>query len=172
MNLSDFENLLEIQAVRDLNEDESARLEEWLSKHPDDRAIWKEECALSRAIADLPSEPVSSNFTARVWDRIEQDEREVERIREEVSFRQMLFGTWLRIPRLAWFCATVMAAGLLVKQQRVHDRAQVAEGLVPVAEVAQVPSVGALQDFEAINSLGEPMVSGDVELLDVLEELK
>jgi len=172
MNLSDFEKLLEIQALRDLKDGEKAQLDEWLREHPEDRGIWDEECALSRAIGDLPDEPVASNFTAQVWDRIESDNREVERIREQVSFKEMLLGSWLKVPRLAWFCAFAITIGVLFGELQRHDRAKVAESLVPVAELAQVPSVEALQDFEAINSLGEPMVSGDVELLAVLEELK
>lgn len=172
MNLSDFEKLLETQALRELNEAEQGQLEVWLREHPDDREIWEEERALSRAITELPDEPVASNFTAQVWDRIEAESREVERIREQVSVKEMLLGSWLKIPRLAWFCAFALTVGVLVNQQRLHDRAKVAENLVPVAELAQVPSVEALQDFEAINSLGEPMVSGDVELLAVLEGLE
>ena len=41
---------------------------------------------------------------------------------------------------------------------------------MPVVELAQVPSVEMLQDFDAINTLSEPMVSGDLELLLALED--
>jgi hypothetical protein len=168
MDISDFEKLLETRAQRELNDAETRRLEAWFAEHPEDREIWDEETALSGVLADLTDVPVSSNFTARVWQQIEMDSREPERTENTVV--RFLTGSWLRIPRIAWACALILAFGISLQQQHTQTRDKVAQSIVPVVELAQLPSVEILQDFDAINSLSEPMISGDLELLAALEE--
>ncbi|MGB0583080.1 MAG: hypothetical protein ACPGVU_25630 [Limisphaerales bacterium] len=169
MHLSEFEQLLEIRACRPLNAGEQDKLHAWLHEHQEDRELWEEEEALSSVLDDLPESPVSSNFTSRVWQQIELDSRAPEP-RAEFNIVRFLSGSWLRIPRMAWVCALILALGISAGQRRVHQQEQLAESMVPVLELAQVPSVEVLQDFDAINTLSEPMVSGDLELLLALEE--
>ena len=169
MKNTDFEELLEIRLMRELRPDEQVRLERWLTAHPADRLRWDEEEILNGVLAELPDAEVPSNFTARVWDRIETD------IAPDRDSFALLSGmtAWRRLlPRLAWAGVTVSMVALLWRQEAVRERAKTAESLVPVAEVAQLPSVAVLRDFDAIRSLGEPMVGGDLELLAVLEGLK
>lgn len=169
MHLSEFEQLLETRARRPLNPDEQDRLHMWFHEHPEDREIWEEEEALSGALQDLPEMPVSTNFTSRVWQQIEMEAREPEPT-PAFNIVRFLSGSWLRVPRIAWACAIILAMGISLDQHRVQKQEQLAESIVPVVELAQVPSVEMLQDFDAINTLSEPMVSGDLELLLALEE--
>lgn len=168
MHISDFEKLLETRSHRPLNADEKERLDDWFAEHPDDRAIWEGEEALCGALDELPDVPMSSNFTSQVWRQIELDAREPER--SDNSFVRFLTGSWLKVPRIAWVCALVLALGISVQQQQNDEHERVAESIVPVVELAQLPSVEMLQDFDAITSLSEPMVSGDMELLAALED--
>jgi len=168
MHISEFEKLLETRARRPLNDAETARLEQWFAEHPDDREIWEEEEALCGALDRLPDAPVSSNFTAQVWRRIELEARKPER--EEGWLWRVLGGSWLTVPRLAWACGLVLIAGIVLQQRELEKRTEMAESIVPVAELAQLPTVEMLRDFDAINSLGEPMLSGDLELLAALED--
>lgn len=168
MHISEFEKLLETRAHRPLKPDERKRLEEWFAEHPDDREIWDEEEALCGALDELPDVPMSSNFTSQVWRQIELDAREAERT--ENGLVRFLTGSWLKVPRIAWACALVLALGISLQQQQTDEHERVAESIVPVVELAQLPSVEMLQDFDAITSLSEPMVSGDLELLAALED--
>lgn len=176
MLLSEFENLLETRARRPLNADEEKSLVAWFAEHPEDRGIWEEEEALCGALDSLPDVPYSSNFTSQVWQQIEMASRPEER--KQNGLVRFLTGSWLRVPRIAWACALILTFGIAVLQQRTELLEQVAqkqqekfaESIVPVVELAQLPSLEMLQDFDAINSLSEPMVSGDFELLAALKE--
>ncbi len=168
MHIAEFEKLLATRAKRELNADELKQLDTWFAGHPEDREIWEEEAALSGVLANLPDVPVSPNFTSRVWQQIEMEVREP--VRTENLLVRFLTGSWLRIPRIAWACALMLALGISIQQEHTQNQDKVAESIVPVVELAQLPSVEMLQDFDAINSLSEPMVSGDLELLAALEE--
>lgn len=169
MHLSEFEQLLEIRARRPLQPGEQDKLRTWFHEHPEDRELWEEEEALSAFLDDLPETPVSSNFTSRVWQQIEMDAREPAP-RPQFNLVRFLAGTWLRVPRIAWTCAIILALGISLGQFQTQKRELLAESIVPVVELAQVPSVEMLQDFDVINTLSEPMVSGDLELLLALED--
>ena len=171
MHLSEFEQLLETRARRPLNADEQDKLHTWFHDHPEDRELWEEEEALSGVLDDLHETPVSSNFTSRIWQQIEMEARDQES-KPEPGFNLLRFlsGSWLGVPRIAWACAIILVLGISLGQHRVQKQEQLAESIVPVVELAQVPSVEMLQDFDAINTLSEPIVSGDLELLLALED--
>ncbi|MGH7972242.1 MAG: hypothetical protein ACREIC_26315, partial [Limisphaerales bacterium] len=61
----------ELNWRRKLTAAEEARLRSWFAEHPEARADWEAEAALSDALARLPDAPVASNFTARVMQTAE-----------------------------------------------------------------------------------------------------
>ena len=169
MDRSDFEALLETRLLRELNAAETERLERWLNEHPEDRGLWEDEELLSGALADLPDAEVPLNFMSQVWRQIDAE--------PEVVAKPINVACWLDalrtlLPKLSWACAVLVLAAVLWRREAVRERVETAESLVPVAEVAQLPSVEVLRDFDAIRTLGEPMVGGDLELLAVLEDLE
>jgi hypothetical protein len=167
MDRADWESLLAARLTRELDPAELARARAWIAEHPDDRAAWMEEEALDALLDELPPVEAPSNFMARVWDGIDAAAGEAARTNAPPAWREAL---WILLPRLGWACAVVVVALALWRREADRQRVETAQGLVPVAEVAQLPSVEVLRDFEAIRSLGEPMVGGDLELLAVLEE--
>lgn len=168
MERTDWESLLAARLTRELDPAELARARAWMAEHPDDRAAWMREEALDALLDALPPVEASSNFMARVWDGIDA-------VAEEAARTDAPSSSWreavrILMPRLGLACAVVVVALALWRREADRQRFETAQGLVPVAEVAQLPSVEVLRDFEAIRSLGEPMVGGDLELLAVLEE--
>src|SRR5437763_4884541 len=78
---------------------EEAQLRSWLEAHPDARAEWEMETALTDALGRLPEAPLASNFTARVLKEVER-EADAE-ARGRTSRPQRWYG-WLRwLPRAA-----------------------------------------------------------------------
>lgn len=96
-----------------------------------------------------PPPPVSSNFTARVLARIEQDERVVAR---GTSWWQRI--GWL--PRLAAFAVVALTFGLLWSQGAATRQARMAKQAVELGRAASVPGLEAasLADFEVIRRIG------------------
>jgi len=114
-------------------------------------------------LARLPDAPLPSNFTARVMQAVE-----LEDARRAPAW---IFFTWnwrVRLPRFALAAAVVMAAGLVLHQQAISSqRAALARriALVPA------PSVEVLQNFDAIQRMGQP-AHADPELLALAPDLK
>ena len=63
---SEYEDLLSIRWIRDLNGRERDRLARLVSADPKWKARWEEDMAVLAAVRHLPDVPVSSNFTSRV----------------------------------------------------------------------------------------------------------
>ncbi|MBG86228.1 MAG: hypothetical protein CMO80_04930 [Verrucomicrobiales bacterium] len=170
MNEAEYRELLEIRRQRELTPAELHQLEQWLAAHQEHAEEWEEEDTLSKLIGGLPDAEISSNFTSQVWQKIELDAREREAPRP--TWLGFLRGQWLRIPRLAWAVATLLLLVALVqKHEQPENNSEVAEALVPVSELVQVPTVEMLQDFDAINAMAHALTEPDMELLAVLEGL-
>lgn len=163
MNSKMFEELMALRLKRPLTEGEQARLDGWLSTHSADRARWKENDALGKALRTLPPPPVASNFMARVWQGIEASERRGAQI--PTGWR-----AWLGWPSLAQQFAVavvLLAAVMIVQGRRARSPAQVARSIEQVATFAHLPNVALLKDFEAISRLNQS--SADLELLTAFE---
>lgn len=108
-----------------------------------------------------PPPPVSSNFTARVLARIEQDERVVTRRRS--------WGVRIGwIPGLAAFAVVALTVGLLWSQRAATRQARMAEQAVELGRAASVPGLEAasLADFEVIRRIGvSPRAEDDALIL-------
>jgi len=157
------DELVRLSGKRELTPEEESRLEGYFAESPGARAAWEEERALSRALRALPDLPVSSNFTSRVLQEIDRDERQAER-RARPWFQVL----W---PRLGWATAVVLG-GVLVFQHRAAKEDLLVSGLARVSQemqqLKQLPEPELLQDFEVIERLSQAAPSDD-ELLAALQ---
>lgn len=172
MNETEYQELLEMRHQRELTPAELHRLEQWLAAHQEQAEEWEAEDTLSKLLEQLPDAEASSNFTSQVWQKIELEARASAPQRS--ALMKFFRGHWLPIPRVAGGIASVVVVVALVlgQQRQAQKTATLAANLVPVVELAQMPSVDMLRDFEAINSLVDPDLTADVELLSMLEGLR
>jgi len=168
MNESEYQALVEAGWRRPLTADEQARLDVWLATRPEERAAWETESGLNQLLGQLPDAPLSSNFTAQVLQAAKRSEA-AEGRRTSVFDK---FRAWLRrpVPRLAW---ALMLVGLLwfsYDRHQTHVRGDIAKGLSALATVAALSDPVVLQDFEAIQRLGQAAPDDDEELYAVLSQ--
>lgn len=121
------------------------------------------EARLIQALARLPDAPVSSNFTARLMQAVEREESR--------PSRQWNFNwNWhTLLPRLAVTAAAVLFAGLTLHHyERASQRTAFAKNVALLAGSQPLPSVDALNNFDAIQRLNQP-AHADEELLALLQ---
>ena len=107
---------------------------------------------LRELLSRLPDAPVSSNFTARVMQAVELEERQAARV--------------------AVASVALVMAGLVVQQHEVNaHRTQLAEAVARVTAAQPLPSVDALQNFDAIQRMSQP-AHADEGLLALASDLK
>src|SRR5947209_20326361 len=100
---------------RPLTAAEQAELQAWLEAHPEARPNWEAKAGLSGVREKIPAPPVSSNFTARVLQAIEREERAPQRRRSRIwSWRWVL-------PKVA-FATVVVVVGLFTYNERAAAR--------------------------------------------------
>ncbi len=167
MNDPVYHELRDLAARRPLTPAEEARLEAWLTAHPEARADWEQEAALDRLLRELPPAPVSSNFTALVLQALDAEER--------VAARAAQAAPW----RLSWrniFSPRVASVGLLLAlgvagafEYRTYTRTQLAPGVRDVSSVVALTGPDVLQDFEAIHELPAAPAKADLDLLATLQ---
>ena len=154
------DELIRLGMQRELTPEEESRLEAWLAAHPETRAQWEEERALSRALRSLPDVPVSSNFTARVWQAVDLGEARETRRAHSKSWRHLLLLRW------RWGVAAALLISLGLFELRTAKRAQFDKQLRMVSsDLARLPGPEVLEDFDAIARLQEVSVTSDEELL-------
>lgn len=108
------------------------------------------EARLTGALARLSDVPVASNFTARVMDAIDREERLAERSRGWHWNWRSLF------PRLAVSTAVLVFAGMSIQRYEVHSqRHEMARTVAMVAVASSQPSVDALADLDAIRRMSQ-----------------
>lgn len=152
MNDVRHEELMRLSLKRKLTPEEESRLEAWLAANSKARAAWNEDRALGRALHSLPDVPVSSNFTARVLQAVELNERHEQRAAKR---------SWLRVlwPRVAWGLAAGLLACAGIIEYRVIKGGQFAEAVKNVSgDLAALPAPEALEDFDAINHMRQAAV--------------
>ena len=171
MNREDWERLLEVRRWRGLHPVELDRARAWMADHPDDRAAWEDDEALDALLDETAELEPSPRFMDGIWRQIDASAA------GDAGFDAGEWFSWMRLfqewwPRIGWTCSILTVAWVLWWREADRQRVMTADCLMPVVEMAKVPSVEALRDFDAIRSLGEPMVGGDMDLLEVLEEIK
>jgi anti-sigma factor RsiW len=145
---------------RPLTVAEQAALAEWLAQHPDARAEWAAEAALSAALRQLPERRPPSNLTARVLAEIDREALATARARRTNWFGWLGAVGWR--PRIA---VVVLALGAFVLVH--HERQQIAQARAvhALAEATlALPSPEVLQDMDVIRRINLTPAA-DMELL-------
>lgn len=118
------------------------------------------EARLTEALAKASDAPVPSNFTARVLDAIELEEKCA--VRPAWNWR-------LLFPRIAVATAVLVFAGISIQRYEVNShRTALAKEVATVAASQPLPSVEALENLDAIQQMGQSN-HADTELLAALQ---
>lgn len=116
-------------------------------------------------LSRLPDAPVASNFTARVMQAVE--------LEASRPLRRWSYFAWnwhAFLPRLAVAAVVIAAAGLAFQRHETNARReQLVKNVVLAANA--MPSVEALQNFDAIRRMSQP-VHADEGLLALAPDLK
>jgi anti-sigma factor RsiW len=148
---------------RRLSTSEEEALEARLARTPGMPERLEDELALNQALERLPDAPVSSNFTAQVLLAVQREQRRRETRPARPWWSEIFSLRWGR--RLAFAGLVLGATFLVMQQQRQSAREELARQF---QGLEGVPSIEALQDFEAIRRLGGEAGSVDEELLNSL----
>ena len=106
------------------------------------------EARLTDALAKVPDVPVPSNFTVRVLDTIELEERQAARACGHWNWRRLL-------PRLAVGTAILLVAGISIQRyETISHRTTLAKELASAAGT-QAPDADALKDLDAIQRMSQ-----------------
>jgi anti-sigma factor RsiW len=136
-----------------LSPEEHARLKAHIAAHPELTADLHDDLALNQILEGLPDAPISSNFTGRVLQIVEWEQRKARRDQE------LSVWSWFRLnwARAAVAMSVVLGTALLSSHYyQERQRAELAHSVSQVTEVTSaVPSVDILRDFEAIRRLNQ-----------------
>jgi len=158
MDDADYQNLRETGWRRPLTPAEEERLRGIVAAQPALRTQWEEEAALNRLLARMPAARVSSNFTARVV-QAARGAPVTPAWSERLAPFRWLSRNWL--PRVALGLAMVCCGVFSFREYQAVHRAQMAR------QLAAVPPMEWLKDFDTINRLNKVAVADD-DLLAVL----
>ncbi len=159
-----FNKLSEASWRRKLSPAEEAELRAWLAAHPEARAEWEADSALSRALDRLPDAPVPSNFTARVLQAVELEKAAASR--QPQSQRSWRWQSFL--PKAALATVFVAMSLMAFREASYQKQQRFARSLKTVSAVAALPGPDILKDFDAIQQLS-PARPPDLELLALLQ---
>ena len=120
------------------------------------------EAHLTEALKKIPAASVPSNFTARLLDAIELDEKVAARSAYRWSWRSLF-------PRLAVATALLVFIGISVQRYETNSHhQQIAKSVAMVAHANLLPSVDALENLDAIQRMSQS-AHADGELLAVMQ---
>jgi hypothetical protein len=164
-----FERFREISWRRALTDAEQAELEALLSAHPEFRAEWEEEMALSTSLTRLPEPAVPSNFTARVLQAVKRETAVESRPRATVSWWRVLAQKAGWVTGAAFAAISVLiGVGIHERQiQKQHELA-LANSVTIISKVPVLPNAEVLANFETIRAMNQAP-SPDDQLLALLE---
>ena len=134
-----------------------------LRTQPEISADLELESHLSEMLAKIPDAPVSSNFTTRLMQAVElQESRRPRRWNFNWNWHALL-------PRIAVAAAVVLFAGATFHHyQLTGERTRLAKNVALVAGAQPLPSMDALNNFDAIQRMSKP-AHADEELLALLQ---
>lgn len=167
MNDDPRPHLADLLLRRELTPSEEHLLALWLDQHPEARAHWLTEAAMSRHLRRLPSPQVSPQFTREVMQEIRRTPHP-HPPRPAFPFLHR-FRTW----RAAWLSPAFAAALIAIawtgwhfhSQQRLAETTQNLDTLRLLARLE--PEV--LRDFDLIQQVVDPTPAADLELLAALQ---
>lgn len=169
MNEPRYHQLLEAAWRRKLTATEEAELRGWLAAHPEARADWEAEAALTRQLGQIPDAPVSTNFTARVLLAVEH-ERAAER-RSQARWPRLWHSL---LPKAAFAALFLVVAAVAYRESVTHRQRQLeqkAQSVVTVADISALPDPATLRDFDAIRQMSSKPAA-DPGLLTVFSYLQ
>lgn len=121
------------------------------------------EARLTAALARISDLPVPSNFTARVLDAIEFEEKRAARSRDWTLNWRLLW------PRVAVAAAVLIFAGVSIQRYEANShRVALAKDVALLAASRPMPSVDALENLDAIQRMSQSS-HADGELLAALQ---
>jgi anti-sigma factor RsiW len=163
MEKSVYQKLKELSWQRKLTPQEELELGAYLATHSEAEADWNQESALTDFLDKLPNAPVSSNFTSRVLQAVELEEKKISRAqgRGWAAWRTGL--RWVFRSAIAGSLASV---ALLVSYQ--YRLSQQGESIRNVSVATTTAKLQWLQDFDAINRMSRVQSPADEELLAAL----
>ena len=163
---SEYEDLLSIRWIRELNDREQDRLERLLSADPKWKDQWQEDMAILAAVLRLPDVPVASNFTSRVVAALPcaPDESSPALLLppKRIWFRRL---TWAPKWCLGFGFATLLALAVFYGEYRRAKSMQLVESLTVVTESKTAPTMEESQHFEFIQELAPVPLEVDWELI-------
>jgi hypothetical protein len=163
-NNPEFERFREISWRRALTNAELGDLETWLAAHPEFRAEWEAEMALSTSLMRLPAPEVPSNFTARVLQAVERDAAVESRTSAGLSW-------WQALTRKArWASAGALTAIIALVGVGIHQRQVQAHELALANRMREFSKANTevLANFETIKAINQGPAPDD-QLLALLE---
>ncbi len=120
------------------------------------------EACLTDALARMPDAPVPSNFTARVLDAIELEEKKAAAISHRWNWHALF-------PRLAVAAAVLIFAGVSIQRYEASShRLEITRSVAVVASTSSQPSVDALENLDAILRMSQS-AHADGDLLAALQ---
>jgi anti-sigma factor RsiW len=164
-----FERFREISWRRALTDGERAELEAWLSNHPEFRAEWEAEMALSASLTRLPDPGVPSNFTARVLQAVERESAAEPRLRESADWWRALArrARWVTGPAFVAL-AVLVGIGIHERQAKRQHELALADSVRIISKVPVLPNAEVLANFETIRAMNQSPPPDD-QLLALLE---
>ena len=122
---------------------------------------------LREMLSRLPDARVPSNFTARVMAEAEREDA-----RSGRGWKASGWSWQGLMPRFAAATAALVLAGVVFHQHELQSRRDLmAESVARVAVAQPMPSVEALQNFDAIKRMGQP-AHADEDLIALAPDLQ
>ncbi len=117
------------------------------------------EARLTESLAKIPDAPVASNFTARVLAAVELEET------RRARGWNFSWNWHALFPRIAVTAAVLVFGGISFQHYEINSqRTLLARNVAQVAAAQPLPSVDALNNFDAIQRMSQP-ARADEELL-------
>jgi hypothetical protein len=154
---------------RPLTQAEQAKLAGWLATHPEARAEWEGEVALSAMLARLPEKPAPSNLAARVLAKIEREEDLATADARKTKTNWFRLGSWGWVTRTAVVVALIGLGAVAYRHQQTVLHAKDTQNLAVAVRTAPPLPPDLLENFDLITSLPPPFPGADMELLSVMK---
>ncbi|HUD49290.1 MAG TPA: hypothetical protein VMR33_20850 [Candidatus Baltobacteraceae bacterium] len=164
MNNPDYQKLRETGWRRPLTPAERELLRGIVAAQPTLRTQLEEDAALNRLLGRMPAARVSSNFTARVV-QAARSTAPAPAWSERLAPFRWLSRNWM--PRVALGLAMVCCGAFTFREYQAVHRAQMARELASVSDLAALPPMEWMRDFDTINRLNKVAVA-DNDLLAAL----
>tara|TARA_A100001037_G_C15068525_1_gene598258 strand:+ start:248 stop:811 length:564 start_codon:yes stop_codon:yes gene_type:complete len=149
-----YGTLLQIALERELTAEELEQFDGLLAQNQSELAEFE---AVDQLLAKLPDVTVSSNFTARVLDEAQRQDRTAPAVDQALgqAWWKRLFAPQYRSIQLASVAAVTLLIGVFGYQKHLdQDRAEMAESLQTVATITEM-APELLTDFDAIDAIDQ-----------------